>query len=1245
MTRRRKKNLAKTSPCKDLDEKLRVISWNAGGLTRPKFLEFRHMVMHNDSDVFFIFESGLATELEDDYQFNGYNMFILKRGRQIASGIIVGCKNSVTRKYKPLHEMTDNDLLEAVEIKIRKKKRCYTIVGVYNPPNNKPDLEVIASRLCPYTFLIGDFNSPSTRWGYQRTTSTGRILEDFIDDNMLDVIDTPPTFLSYAGYTSRPDLVIVHPNFTNRTKVALLDDAAGHGHRALLTALSLKTRKFQTRRAARWNFKKVDWDKYKKVSDDNISLNIIDKSNPEKTLKLFNNLILECALNTVPRGKVANHQPFWSPTLTQLKNERNAARRKAERTNSSRDLTVLRKKQEALHRNITASKTAAYRSYVEQLDFRKDGIKAHKFISRLNNDQAPKGIAPIVHGNRVLTEKADIANAFCSYYSYVSRIQPSKEVKKTLSKRPLCGCLTQDQQKYFNDFFTMPELDRALKSAKSNKAAGPDELYQEFLVNLGPKAKTTMLAICNLTWEKHVPDQWRKSEIIPLLKKGKPAENAESYRPISLTSSMCKLTERMVADRLVGYLEENKIIDDAQAGFRPRMNTMDQVVKFTQFVKDGFNMQMSTLAVLVDMKAAYDKVWRTMLLHKLSGAGVAGRLFNWIKSFLAQRQIRVKYEGEYSRYRQQRDGLPQGAVLSCVLFNVMINDILDAVREVPGVAALLYADDLLIWATSKSFEGLQLALNTALRKIELWADRNNMTVSTTKTVFKLFTLSTKPGTIRLQYKGAALEEQDIAKYLGISMDTKLQWKDQVEQAAVRGRKRMKLLKRLTTTKWGATQDVLSTAYKNYVRPSMEYGSEVFDTASKQALEKLDRAQNAALRLITGAAKSTPITAMELQTGIEPLGTRRQKQCLKFWERTKRVHNNFWRAYRASNPRLKTQTTPIQHAKNLAEKFNINIGDPAPRPAYADPNLNLPDAKLTLEDHGRRKKDCLDLELRAAALHTLHLLYPREEWLHIYTDGSSVPGTGRTGAGYFSHLFEGSVPIGTPSSSFDGELAAVKAATERLASNDVTHFKKVVFLIDSQAAILALSRNSDTDSQLTLDTRASLNSLCATWFVKLQWIPSHVGILGNEKADILAKHGTTLPQPSLLVPLSTAKSQIDLAVKSFTRRKHLADAHGKSWECLTRGPIVKLPRHEAVPKFRTLTGHDLLPVHLHRLGIVPSPECPLCRNGNLDGLHLLDCQGLAEERRRTMGEPATKRLGILYWSARHRMAEMPRVGVG
>lgn len=226
--------LTQNGPSQGQDTDLRILYWNAGGLSNTKFLEFKQSIYSTDADIYFIVEAGLASDNPEFFQSRGYNTKTLKRSRQVASGIIMGIKDGIINSdYDVIHEMDETNKMEAIHLKAWKNKKCFNLICLYNPPGNKLYTELLEVLIHPNSIFIGDFNCPSTRWGYNTSTTTGKHLEQFLDDNLLDVVDTPPTFLSFAGSLSRPDLIISHPNVSDRIGHSLMDDAGGCGHRNL----------------------------------------------------------------------------------------------------------------------------------------------------------------------------------------------------------------------------------------------------------------------------------------------------------------------------------------------------------------------------------------------------------------------------------------------------------------------------------------------------------------------------------------------------------------------------------------------------------------------------------------------------------------------------------------------------------------------------------------------------------------------------------------------------------------------------------------------------------------------------------------------------------------------------------------------------------------------------------------------------------------------------------------------------
>ncbi|GFX84887.1 uncharacterized protein TNCV_4997191 [Trichonephila clavipes] len=260
------------------------------------------------------------------------------------------------------------------------------------------------------------------------------------------------------------------------------------------------------------------------------------------------------------------------------------------------------------------------------------------------------------------------------------------------------------------------------------------------------------------------------------------------------------------------------------------------------------------------------------------------------------------------------------------------------------------------WAMGSNIRPLEYS---SLLNLATWANTNKMEVSVEKTVSQLFALSTKQHFFHLEYKGLPLKQVSLSKYLGVNLDSKLHRGTRIAETSEKGLKRLNVLKRLTATKWGVTQDVLTTVYKTYIHPVLDHDCEVVTLASTTNLGKYDVVQNSAPRIITSGAKSTPIAAMQLQTSIEPLDSHRDKFTLKF---------------------LESQKSRLQFYSTVATA--------------------LPSKRFNLTNLTSNKADAIPEELKSCALETIKERYPANKWLHIYTDSSYLPETNGGSTGWF-----------------------------------------------------------------------------------------------------------------------------------------------------------------------------------------------------------------------------------------------------
>ncbi|GFX64348.1 probable RNA-directed DNA polymerase from transposon X-element [Trichonephila clavipes] len=341
------------------------------------------------------------------------------------------------------------------------------------------------------------------------------------------------------------------------------------------------------------------------------------------------------------------------------------------------------------------------------------------------------------------------------------------------------------------------------------------------------------------------------SKVLTLKKRqpGKSKNNPASYRPISLLSTLSKITESIILTRLKNIININKTINPNQYGFTNKLSTLHPLLNLTEAISEGFQRKKSTGAVFLDIQKAFDRVWLTGLTFKLITYNIPPPLICLLHSYNSDRSYQVRVKDTLSNTKNIRCGVAQGSLLGPLLFNLYINDI----PYYTLTKLNMFADDTAVHTTYRRISSVTYALNKHLNLLEKYYDQWKISINVEKSAAVIFTKRRKLPPPPIMYN-TTIPWSQSTKYLGIIFDKNLTWKTHIQHTRNKFRKIMFKLYPLIGRNSELSRDNKVLLFTAVMRPILAYGCPVWGYAAKTNINILDTLQNSTIRMIVGARR-------------------------------------------------------------------------------------------------------------------------------------------------------------------------------------------------------------------------------------------------------------------------------------------------------------------------------------------------------------------------------------------------------
>jgi len=595
--------------------------------------------------------------------------------------------------------------------------------------------------------------------------------------------------------------------------------------------------------------------------------NLLQENDLNKSYDTFLARFLDCYDTACPRRYVTlkvdnqSNKPWFTKGLVNACRKKNYLYKKFLCTR-----TVITENRYKLYKNkLTRIMRQAEKCYYDKLLLaNKDNMQGTwKILKQIIGKQSNKPVCNVfVENDLKITNHRDIAEGFNNFFVNVgpnlaSKIKPPKNgLRNNINSQSFPNGVDILESLFLKPV-TEDELLRTVNKCKSKRSCGNDDINMYIVKSVISSVLTPLLHICNLSFTSGIfPDKMKTAKVLPFFK-----ANEESvfsnYRPVSLLPQFSKILEKLFNNRLIDFIERNKLLFESQYGFRCKHSTAHAICELYEKISNAIDKGEIPIGIFIDLSKAFDTIDHSILLGKLEKYGVRGLANKWIASYLENRNQYVQYQDTSSDLRKITCGVPQGSILGPTLFLLYINDMYQVSNKLNFI---LFADDTNLLFSGKDINKVCKTLNVELEKLCDWFAENKLSLNVEKTNYMIFGNKKVDCKVDIVINHLKVKQIDVTKFLGVYIDNKLSWKSHCDYIHNVLSRHIGILYKSSKL---LHEKSLYTLYTSFILPYLQYCCEIWGNGNNG--KKLFLLQKKAIRIITRAGYRAHTTPLFLQT--------------------------------------------------------------------------------------------------------------------------------------------------------------------------------------------------------------------------------------------------------------------------------------------------------------------------------------------------------------------------------------------